>query len=379
VEGGTGHRQSRHIAVRRPRSLTAAWLCVLLGSSAASIEGQVVRGDVVDSMGSRPLSSVLVVLTDTTGRELARDLTDGMGRYLLRAGGPGTYRVRTLVVGYRRWESTAFTLNRGQSVERRIPLALVPIVLPSFTVEAERTCVLRPEEGAAAAALWEEVRKTLQVTQMTIDRRRYRFFTLETTREYDRLGALVDSSTQPQLGFTALGFGSASAEELARQGFVRAALGGPIYYAPDARVLVSDAFLDKHCFRVGRSSDGTRIGLRFEPVSRGDLPDVRGTLWLDSATVELRSLEWKYTELSRWAREADPGGTMEFARLPNGAWFIREWELTAPVARVIVGRNDTTLNSIKVRSGAVREVLSATGEVIVQFDSVRATPASIRR
>lgn len=70
---------------------------------------------------------------------------------------------------------------------------------------------------------------------------------------------------------------------------------------------------------------------------------------------------------------------MEFTRLPNGAWFIREWELTAPVGRVVLGRSDTTLNSVKVRNGTVREVLSATGEVIVQFDSVRADPASIRR
>ena len=371
MEGGAGYRQFGRVAVGRRWLLAALSLPVLLGSVAAGVEGQVVRGEVVDSLGARPLSAVLVVLADTTGREVARDLTDAMGRYLLRAGSPGTYRLRTLVVGYRRWESSDFTLARAQSVERLILLALVPIALPAYTVEAERTCVVRPEEGAAAAALWEEVRKTLQVTQMTIDRRRYRFITLETTREFDRNRVLVDSTTQPQLGFTALGFGSASAEELARDGFVRAAPGGPIYYAPDARVLVSDVFLDSHCFRVSRSGDGSMLGLLFEPVARGDTPDVRGALWLDSATAELRSLEWEYTELSRWARQASPGGTMEFARLPNGAWFIREWQLTAPVARVVLGRSDTTLNSVKVRTGTVREILSAMGEVIVQFDSIR--------
>ena len=63
---------------------------------------------------------------------------------------------------------------------------------------------------------------------------------------------------------------------------------------------------------------------------------------------------------------------MEFAQLPNGAWFVRRWTLRAPIARVIAGRADTLLHGTKVREGLVVEVLTAGGDVVVRFDSAGA-------
>jgi hypothetical protein len=319
------------------------------------------------------------VLLDSTGTEHGQVLSDALGRFVLRADGPGDYFMRTRVVGYRRWESPTFSLARGESIVRRIDLTLVPVTLPELTVEAEQTCVVRPEEGLAAAALWEEVRTALEVTQLTIDRRRYRFRTLLTTEEFNRYEAPVAVETRQGVGYTAMGFGSASAQDLQQHGFVRSTGVGPVYFGPDAQVLVSDVFLDHHCFRVKHDSRGGTIGLMFEPVSRGDAPDVEGTLWIDSATMALRSLEWSYTELSRWAKLGDPGGEMDFGRLPNGAWFIERWELRAPIARVIVGRADTVYHGVKVRKGRVTEVLTAAGDLVVQFDSTGAVRDTVRR
>jgi hypothetical protein len=109
------------------------------------------------------------------------------------------------------------------------------------------------------------------------------------------------------------------------------------------------------------------------------LPDVTGTLWLDSATVALQALEWEYTELSRWARIGGPRGTMNFDRLPNGAWFITRWKLRAPVAQVIPGRPDTLYYGVKIREGRVTEVLTATGDLVVKLDSTGVRPDAPRR
>ncbi len=338
---------------------------------------QVVRGEVFDSLAGRPLGFVMIVLLDSAGAEHSQVLSNALGRFVLRADGPGDYFMRTRVVGYRKWESPEFSLARGQTIVRRIDLALVPIMLPELTVEAEQTCVVRPEEGLAAAAIWEEVRTALEVTQLTIDERRYRFRTRLTTQELNQYKVPTSVATDQGVGYTAMGFGSASAEDLQEHGFVRSTGAGPVYFGPDAQVLVSDVFLDHHCFRIRRGDRDGTVGLAFEPVSRGYPPDVEGTLWVDSATMALRSLEWGYTELSRWARLGDPGGVMDFGRLPNGAWFIERWELRAPVGRVVVGLADTIYHGVKIREGRVTEVLTAAGELVVQFDStgvIRDTP-----
>ena len=347
-----------------------AHICpLLLILLSTPVDAQVVRGEVVDALRGRPLGAVMIVLLDSAGMEHGQVLSDALGQFVLRADGPGDYVMRTRVVGYRRWESAAFSLARGESIVQRIDLTLVPVTLPELTVEAEQTCVVRPEEGLAAAALWEEVRTALEVTQLTIDRRQYRFRTLLTTEEFDRYNVSMAVEARQGVGYTALGFGSASAEDLQRHGFVRSSGTGPVYFGPDAQVLVSDVFLDHHCFRVKRGERDGAIGLVFEPVSRGDAPDVEGTLWVDSATIALKSLEWSYTELSRWAKLGAPGGAMDFGRLPNGAWFIERWELRAPIGRVIVGRADTVYHGVKIREGRVTEVLTAAGELVVQFDS----------
>jgi hypothetical protein len=361
--------------------LRIAWSSVLLSLALLSVsraDAQVVRGEVIDSLAARAVSAAIVVLVDSADHERARALTDASGRFVIKADKPGRYRLRTLVVGYRRWESEFIVLQRGQSVERHITLGLVPVALPVLTVEAERTCVVRPEAGLAAAALWEEVKKTLGVTQLTLDRRRYRFATVVRTKEFDRNRALQSESSQRDLDYTAFGFGSLDATELRDRGFVRSDVGGPIYYGPDARLLVSDVFLDGHCFRVERARQPGTIGLAFEPVGDQSKPDIEGALWLDSATVSLVGLEWRYTAQPRWAREGDPGGSMEFAQLPNGAWFVRRWTLRAPIARVIAGRADTLLHGTKVREGLVVEVLTAGGEVVVRFDSAGAVAGRVR-
>ena len=62
--------------------------------------GQTILGRTVEQSGNAPVPGVVLVLMDTLGRVVGRALTDDQGEYRLWAG-PGTYRVRTLRIGYR--------------------------------------------------------------------------------------------------------------------------------------------------------------------------------------------------------------------------------------------------------------------------------------
>lgn len=341
----------------------------------ALAHAQLVRGELIDSVLGTPVSSAIVTLVDPAGAEHARTLTDAMGRFQARAPSTGEFRLRVRIVGFDAWESEPLALALGQTEVRRIPLMLARVKLPAFTVEAERTCVVRPEEGAAAAALWEEVKKALAATELTMESRQFRFRSLSAERELDRRGTVVRDTTYPSLGYSTWPFAALDPVLLSELGFVQGTVGGPTFYGPDAQVLVSDAFLDDHCFRVlAASGRAGRLGLAFEPVAGRDGPEVGGVLWLDSATVTLQTLEWEYRNLARWAREGRPGGEVHFAQLPTGAWFIRRWMLRAPIAQVYLARADTAFYGVKIRQEEVIEVLGADGKPLAGFERSREIP-----
>jgi hypothetical protein len=129
-------------------------------------------------------------------------------------------------------------------------------------------------------------------------------------------------------------FTDLSADSLAKVGYWHPASDGMTvrYHVPDAAVLVSAAFLRDHCFSLARARRERRglIGLAFEPLAT-KLSDVRGVLWLDSGTFELRLVEFRYTDLT--PPDERIGGELHFARLGNGAWIVRRWFVRMPQAR----------------------------------------------
>jgi hypothetical protein len=331
--------------------------------------GQAVRGQVVERLSGTPVAGAFIVLQDSAGREHARALTDSRGRFVVVGRTPGWFRLRTLIVGFQSWQSEPFAAALGETHVRRIELDLVQVALPALTVEAERVCRVRPEEGVATAALWEEVRKALAVTQFTIDERLYRFRTSVTDRTLNRYRQPESEEAGVTFQYNPWPFSTLPAERLIRRGFVQPAPGGPVYYGPDAQVLVSDVFLDTHCFRLERDDAPAAglIGLAFEPVADRRVPEIAGVLWVDSASVALRRLDYRYVNLARWVPERHVGGEIEFDVLPSGAWFIRRWRLRAPIAEVGRVAGDSTLHGFRERIGEVVEVLDASGETVKVF------------
>src|SRR5690606_3221414 len=88
------------------------------------------------------------------------------------------------------------------------------------------------------------------------------------------------------------------ADELHRQGFVRSLDSGDFqYFGPDAAVLLSDDFVEAHCFGLTSSPDDPElIGLSFRPrPERRRARDIEGTLWLSREGARLSSVEFTYT------------------------------------------------------------------------------------
>jgi hypothetical protein len=204
--------------------------------------------------------------------------------------------------------------------------------------ERER-CRVRPEEGESAARLWDEARKALANAALAEERGHTPVRLVRFSRLFRDEGRALARESWSLAPAPVRQFRSASVEVLNLEGFVQGVRGPGgrdtlVYSAPDAEVLLSEAFLESHCLRA--VSPTTRragqLGLAFEPVRRRDdrRTDVRGTLWLDTASFELRDFEFQYTDLPENAPEGQAGGRVAFARLPDGTWYVDSWQITMP-------------------------------------------------
>ena len=111
--------------------------------------------------------------------------------------------------------------------------------------------------------------------------------------------------------------------------------GGAIYFAPDAEVLLSERFLDTHCFTLESGPDPDLVGLQFRPLDRRrSVTDVRGTLWVDRETAHLSHLDVAYVNppgAAGWVGHAALGARVDFRDVGNGTWIVSEWAIRMPV------------------------------------------------
>jgi hypothetical protein len=363
---GHSHAGGSAVPVPAPPALAAALLVVTLLAAAAPVAAQTVSGAVLEQDSGDPVPGAIVALMADGSVVHASTLTDGEGRYFLRARGPGRFTVRVQRIGFRDMATPAFELAGGAMVEQHVLVAPEAIVLEAITARSRSRCVTRPADGAAVATLWEEARKSLHVT--ALGRERYRF----RLERYTRRLALEDlrviqehrSYRSGQAGSSPLV--SMPAEHLLTRGFIEETDSATMYFAPDAHVLLSDGFLDAYCFRLApeRPAGDGLIGLSFEPVSRRGPPAIQGTLWLDRATFELRHLEYRYTRVVLPEGPVDRlGGRVEFEALPNGIRIVRSFWIRMPISVIRTQSIGTLRRSTVVMTGVAEEgsrVLSVT-------------------
>lgn len=321
--------------VRRTPVRPAAGVLLALLFAPASGAGQEVRGRLVVEGSGEPVSGAFVVLEDSARGRADAALSAADGAFHVEASRPGTYRLSAERIGFRTWRSSPFRLEKGETLSRGFEISVRPVRLTDLRVEAGRSCGTDLEEATAAHRLWEEARKALEVAAWTRAQGLYAFDTKESTRQLDpETGQVLRGDVEHRRGVTVQPYRSRPAEEFAREGYVRRT--GPgrwQYLGPDAEAFLSDEFGETHCFSVvggeSRSRPG-QAGLVFEPAPGRDLPEISGVLWVDRESGELRNLEFDYVNLPPELPGGEWGGEVEFARLEEGAWIVRRWEIRLP-------------------------------------------------
>jgi hypothetical protein len=319
---------------RSPTQLPGAVLfAVLFFVAAVPAAAQTVLVRVIEGESMAPTVGALAYLVDESGGVVRNTLTDERGRGLFVGIPAGSYRVRVDMIGMASGETDLFTISEGTTITEELRLESSAIQLEGLEVELEAgRCRVRPgAEGMLVAQVWEEARKALSAASFTDQRGAYRYETVRYDRQLDRDGVVLNEDQRKRDGYMSTPFESRPAEDLAEHGYVQRDGRDYLYYAPDATVLLSDPFLDTHCFKMAGRRDEL-IGLGFEPTGeRKNVPDIAGTMWVDATTAELRWLEFEYQYLEPEMMSAEVGGRVDFERMPDGTWIVPEWWIRMPV------------------------------------------------
>lgn len=343
--------------------MTLKLLPACLGVLPALLSAQTVRGVVVDQL-DRPLSGVVLQLSDSTSRVVMRALTNERGEFRLTGPQDGRYRIRSTRIGFQPVNSELLALGRAADLTQRIVLVSRPVVLQAVRSVVRTNC--RPlglDSTAATFAAWEQVRAALTAADVTSDNQQLSTTTLTYDRTKTLDGVPVQQSGRVTSAKGAQAWHSVSADSLRKVGYVVMDGDGKgrVFHGPDLRVLASDVFTEDHCFHVTTSPDSARFGIAFEPTpQRRNMPEITGTFWIDPATSELRELQWQYINVARNIDETSTGGEMRFARLRNGQWLISRWTIRMPLVTSGGGaeQNSITFRGVKTAGG---ELVSASG------------------
>jgi hypothetical protein len=265
---------------------------------------------------------------------------------------------------------------------RRVTLSTVEVVTaPPCTAQAA-------SPSASADAAWTQVRTALEASMATRDQRLVATSALTVERGLDPDGTLryVDTTGRGRSGERP--FVSPAPAMLERSGyFKRHDDGSEEFFAPDERVLLSDGFTRLHCVTlardVRRDSSGTQLALAFAPREGNPRPEIRGLIWIDSATSELRRVQFEYLHVPLAAAVDSLGGSVSFQHLASGAWIVSEWALRMP--RMGMASSATAYNAFTgyievggsarvVRELAIPAATVARGIIGLVFDSLTNRP-----
>lgn len=303
---------------------------------AAPLAAQAVRGRVVEQGSEYPVRGAFITMLGEDGGRQGAALTDSLGNFFIRAPGAGRFTLRAHRIGHQTTITPLLELEEGQTLAYLIEAPIAPIVLEEISAAARARCDLPQELGAETQLLWDEARKVIAVVAWVESNRGvpYQGYTYERTRRL-LSEEIVEQRARLVSGFGRSPFQSVDAGDLAQHGYVRRdGAGGYLYFGLDATELLSDPFLETHCFRVRDSGPdrGAVIGLGFEPIPTHTLPDITGSLWLHRATFELQAIDFTFTRHHyRIPIPHGPfGGRIEFRRLDNGAWVVDRWWLRMP-------------------------------------------------
>lgn len=353
--------------------LRLAPVLVLAAGIPLSTTAQVVRGRLLEMDGATGLGGAMMTLVLANGTQVGGALTGSDGAFEITAPAAGRYRLRAERIGYATTYSAHFDVQRGGAVRVDVSAPVEAISLEGIKADGERSCGVGPREGLALARVWDEARKALAAAAWTRESGYYRYEvrTLEQRIDPKSSKVLAEDRSYNRT-YARAPYVSRPADSLLEGGFARITSKESVYWAPDAEVLLSDAFLRTHCFslRTDRERTAGLIGLRFEPRPGRTESDIAGTLWIDPRTSRLERLDYAYRNLNhpRATGTGNPGGTLDFEALPNGTWIVRSWRIRMPrwgrSTSTLTGKPAAFVEEIVVQGGDVMRVHGNEGKVL---------------
>jgi hypothetical protein len=322
------------------RSLHIIALAVLATAlqPATPLPAQQISGTLKRTIDSLPVVGALVILSDSAGHDVVRTISSERGRFLLDAPAGGAYRLRVLRIGMRPFgPRTVMVPSSG-----RVPVELLirdePIELPAVIVAGRTACGI-PPDNTILGTLLTEARKTIAITEATLEERRFLFVIETWQRRQSRDLTTIDSvpTVSVDRGWP---IRSAPSESLRVWGFVKGARDSLDretmidYFGPDPHVLFDDWFLTSHCLRVAHGPGPGQIALAFRPERLHNNVDISGRFVFDSASLALRELSWRWEGLPPWVPSEGQGGFVRFQEMPSHGWLPTAWSLRAPIEAV---------------------------------------------
>lgn len=313
--------------------------------AARRVDAQAVRIEVRDASDQRPVGSAVVSLRPeaATARPAsgvtARGVTSAAGVRTLGVP-PGRYRLEVRRIGQQPFSGPLVTVAGVDTARVSVAVPRAPVVLTAVQVRGTAGCGAATD--SSVIVLWDAAQTALAgmlrddadapAARPTVSRPTRVAF----ERTLDTAGVVV-AETQtliPDDSTDRRTFWAVDSTIFERHGFALGSVDeGAQFHGLDERVLLSNAFARTHCFSPARGGgpDATWLGVRFSPVPRRRVPEVTGVVWMDSATAELRQVEYAYVwrQLPRQLR--DVGGRTEFARLPDGPTAVRAWRIRLPL------------------------------------------------
>lgn len=267
-------------------------------------------------------------------------------------------RLRVQRIGYR-----ARTLSLPNAVGGVTTLDVTMAVLPTMLAPmkvVDNGCPRRPDQGSAVSLL-EQARAGLLATvvarnampsaQVLIT---YEREMSGLTNEISRQTVHIDSSTRKTASFES----AHAAIDFVRRGFMETAGSEALFHAPDADVLLNDAFVNAYCFRLARTQRDrvNQVGLAFQVARTANKRvDVDGTLWIDTAARAMRDIEFRYKGLPPEIERLNPGGSISFREMTSGVVLIDRWSL-----RLVGVTDDTVQQATRGRPPVIRNRIRIT-------------------
>jgi hypothetical protein len=177
------------------RALALIVATLLMTTSPAA--AQTLRGRVTQPSGLG-VAGVVILLIDSAGNIASRALSDGLGDYRMSAPRSGSYRVRTMRIGYHPTSFVAVKLDAGVTFEQSLDVTALPLALDTVHVTAEARCAPYAGESLIASA-WEQARAALAATDLTFGNRLLQATVVRTVRTLEPFSDRVLQQTAREL------------------------------------------------------------------------------------------------------------------------------------------------------------------------------------